>query len=85
MSGLDTSSLLLEPLMSSDMPWELAWVSFENEVLKKGGLLGPLTARAPAWDAMRDFRECRHCGRLPAGGGGGVTGGAGGREAGVCV
>ena len=33
-SGLDTSSLLLEPLMSSDMPWELAWVSFENEVLK---------------------------------------------------
>ena len=33
-SGLDTSSLLLEPLMSSHMPWELAWVSFENEVLK---------------------------------------------------
>ena len=33
-SGFDTSSLLLEPLISSHIPWELAWVSFENEVLK---------------------------------------------------
>ena len=33
-SGLDKSSLFLEPAMTSHLPWKLAWVTLENIVLE---------------------------------------------------
>ena len=53
--GVDTSSLVLEPLMSSHMLWELAWVSFENEVLKnKLESATQSLAATSRWKADRD-------------------------------
>ena len=33
-SGLDMSSLFSEPVMTSHLPWKLAWVTLENLVLE---------------------------------------------------
>ena len=48
-SELDTLSLLLEPLTSSYTPWDLAWVSFENEVLENKPQLAMLSSTATTW------------------------------------